>query len=49
MKGRGMTWTLEGAQHILQLRAAIMGSRYACDHPTLTTRPSQPAEVLAAA
>ena len=37
MKGSGMTWTLERAQHMLQLRASIMSSRYTRDHQ-LSTR-----------
>ena len=32
MKGSGMTWTLEAAQHMLQLRASIMSERFARDH-----------------
>ena len=49
MKGSGMTWTLEGAQHMLQLRASIMSSRYASDHQLSLPGPPQPAELLAAA
>ena len=49
MQGSGMTWTLEGAQHMLQLRASIMSSRYARDHQHSLPDPPQPAELLAAA
>ena len=49
MKGSGMTWTLEGAQHMLKLRASIMSSRYAHDHQHSLPDPPQPAELLAAA
>ena len=49
MKGSGMTWTLEGAQHMLQLRASIMSSRYARDHQHSLPDPPQPAAMLAAA
>ena len=49
MKGSGMTWTLAGAQHMLQLRASIMSSRYARDHLHSLSDPPQPAEMLAAA
>ena len=49
MKGSGMTWTLKGAQHMLQLRASIMSSRYARDHQHSLPDPPQPAELLAAA
>ena len=49
MKGSGMTWTLEGARHMLQLRAAIMSSRYAQDHQRSLSSPPHPVELLAAA
>ena len=49
MKGSGMTWTLKGAQHMLQLRASIMNSRYARDHQHSLPDPPQPAELLVAA
>ena len=49
MKGSGMTWTLEGARHMLQLRASIMSSRYAQDHERSLPSPPQPVELLAAA
>ena len=49
MKGSGMTWTLEGARHMLQLRASIMSSRYAPDHERSLPSPPQPVELLAAA
>ena len=49
MKGSGMTWTLKGAQHMLQLRASIMNSRYARDHQYSLPDPPQPAELLVAA
>ena len=31
MKQSGMTWTLEGAKHMLQIRASLMSSRFARD------------------
>ena len=40
MKGCGMTSTLNGAQHMLQLRASTMSVRFAPRPPTFTTRPS---------
>ena len=49
MKGSGMTWTLEAAQHMLQLRASIMSERFARDHQNSLPGPPQPAELLAAA
>ena len=49
MKGSGMTWTLNGAQHMLQLRASIMSGRFARDHQHSLPGPPQPAELLAAA
>ena len=49
MKGSDMTWTLAGAQHMLQLRASIMGSRYPHDHQQALTAPPQPAELPMAA
>ena len=49
MKGSGMTWTLDGARHMLQLRASIMSSRYAQDHERSLPSPPQPGELLAAA
>ena len=49
MKGSGMTWTLNGAQHMLQLRASIMSGRFADDHQHSLPGPPQPAELLAAA
>ena len=49
MKRSGMTWTLERAQHMLQLRASIMSSRYARDHQHSLSDPPQPAAMLAAA
>ena len=49
MKGSGMTWTLEGARHMLQLRASIMSSRYAQEHERSLPCSSQPVELLAAA
>ena len=49
MKGSGMTWTLDGARHMLQLRASIMSSRYAQDHERSLPTPPQPGELLAAA
>ena len=48
MKGSGMTWTLNGAQHMLQLRASIMSGRFARDHQHSQPGPPQPAELLAA-
>ena len=49
MKGSGMTWTLEGARHMLQLRASIMSSRYAQDHERSLPSTPEPIELLAAA
>ena len=49
MKGSGMTWTLQGARHMLQLRASIMSSRYALDHERSLPSPPQPVGLLAAA
>ena len=49
LKGSGMTWTLEGAQHMLQLRASIMSARFADDHQDSLPGPPQPVELLAAA
>ena len=49
LKGSGMTWTLEGAQHMLQLRASIMSARFADDHQHSLPGPPQPVELLAAA
>ena len=49
MKGSGMTWTLDGARHMLQLRASIMSSRYAPDHERSLPSPPQPVELLTAA
>lgn len=31
MKQGGMTWTLAGARHMLQIRASLMSSRFASD------------------
>ena len=49
MNGSGMTWTLNGAQHMLQLRASITSGRFARDHQHSLPGPPQPAELLAAA
>lgn len=49
MKGSGMTWTLAGARHMLQLRASIMSSRYAQDHECSLRSPPQAVELPAAA
>ena len=40
MKQSGMTWTLAGAQHMLQIRASLMSSRFAHDFQhSLPARP----------
>ena len=49
MKQAGMTWTLEGAQHMLQIRASLMSSRFARDFQNSFPARPDPEELPAAA